>query len=220
MLRALETLERRQGLVFEVEFARHPFFLRPNWNVEEWLETLDLPADATKADVAKKTGRDHGGIRKLFRECGLEPDWEKASGPGSGFSDTLDSHRLAWYAATLGKGEDVWDTLSKRYFEGKPEPMVLGSHEQLLEVASVCGLDVAEARQVLQSGQYKEEVKADDRQMRLKGIEGIPVMFFDVVGTGRDDPLRGALPHVRTDGSRSENEFCTVFEQLHQATAA
>ena len=97
MLRALEALER-EGLVFEVEFSRRPFFLRPNWNVEEWLDTLGLPVpalcilsidnlnvsrlrsmtieltksdicvaeqgDATKADVAAKTGRDSGGIRR------------------------------------------------------------------------------------------------------------------------------------------------------------
>ena len=61
---------------------------------------------------------------------------------------------------------------------------MLGSHEQLLEVARIAGLDVAEAREVLQSGQFTEEVKADDRQMRLQGIEGIPVMNFEVVSTG------------------------------------
>jgi|EP01043_Picozoa_sp_COSAG02_P018541 predicted DsbA family dithiol-disulfide isomerase len=213
----MEAMER-EGLMFGVEFSRRPFFLRPNWNVEEWLETLDLPVDATKADVAKKTGRDSGSIRKLFRECGLHPDWDRVSGPGSGYSDTLDSHRLAWYAATVGKGEEVWNELSRRYFEGKPAPMVLGSRKQLLEVARVSGLDVSETKRVLESGQFTEEVKADDRQMRLQGIEGIPVMHFDVVGTGRDDPLRGALPHVRTDGSRSSAEFRAVFEQLHQAT--
>ena len=208
----------REGLVFNVDFSRRPFFLRPNWNVEEWLESLDLPIDATKAEVAKMTGRDSGSFRKLFRECGLHPDWDRVSGPGSGYSDSLDSHRLAWYAATVGKGEDFWSELSRRYFEGKPAPMVLGSHEQLLEVARATGIDVTEARRVLQTGQFAEEVKADDRQMRLEGIEGIPVMYFDVVSAGRDDPLRGALPHVRTDGSRSSAEFQALFKQLHQAT--
>jgi hypothetical protein len=45
VLRALEAVER-EGLVFEVEFSRRPFFLRPNWNVEEWLDTLGLPVPA------------------------------------------------------------------------------------------------------------------------------------------------------------------------------
>lgn len=206
------------GLHFDVEFSRRPFFLRPNWNVEGWLDTLDLPLDATKAQVNEKTGRSHDGMRRLYREAGLQPDFDSAHGPGSAFSDTLDSHRLAWYASTVGKGEEMWDELSRRYFEGKPGPMVLGSHEQLLEVAEIVGLDLAVARCVLQSGEYTEEVKAADRQMRLKGIEGIPVIFFNVIGTGRGDPLRGALPHVRTDGSRSVREFREVFESLHHAT--
>lgn len=167
------------------------------------------------------------------------PDYERASGPGSGYSDTIDSHRLAWYAATVGKGEATWDELSRRFYEGRPEPIVLGDHAKLLEVAAVVGLDVAETKRVLETGEYKEEVKAADRQMRLKGIEGIPVIFFDVQSTGRGDPLRGALPKVRTDGSRyaadppvlrltvlltrwcwsrSVKEFREVFEQMHHAT--
>lgn len=118
----------------------------------------------------------------------------------------------------MGKGEETWDELSRRFYEGKPEPIVLGDHAKLLEVAEVVGMDVAETKRVLETGMYTEEVKAADRQMRLMGIEGIPVIFFEVQSTGRGDPLRGALPKVRTNGSRSVKKFTEVFGQMHHAT--
>ena len=38
---------------------------------------------------------DDGRIGKIFRDAGLEPYW------GSHEADTMDSHRLAWYAAEV-----------------------------------------------------------------------------------------------------------------------
>ena len=204
--------------MFAVEYRRRAFFLRPNWNVEGYLDSLGLPYDATRAEVAAKSMRRHDAIKRLYAEAGLSPDYERAHGPGSGFADTMDSHRLAWYAATVGKGEECWAELSRRYFEGKPGPIVLGNHRQLLEVAEVVGLDVAAAARVLESGEFKEEVKADMREMQQLGIEGIPVMIFDVLSNGRGDPLRGALPSVRHDGSGKVADYVAILEGLHHAT--
>ena len=60
----------------------------------------------------------------------------------------------------------------------------------------------------------KEEVKADMREMQQLGIEGIPVMIFDVLSNGRGDPLRGALPSVRHDGSGKVADYVATLEGL------
>lgn len=63
-------MQRETGLVYAIEYSRRPFFLRPNWNVEGWLDGLGLPLDATKAEVNAQQGKGDG-IRRLFREAGV-----------------------------------------------------------------------------------------------------------------------------------------------------
>ena len=94
--------------MYEIEYSRRPFFLRPNWNVEGWLDGLGLPLDATKAQVAEvnaQQGRTNDGIRRLFRDAGVHPDYDRAAGSGSGYSDTIDSHRLAGTPPLWGKAK-------------------------------------------------------------------------------------------------------------------
>jgi len=59
------------------------------------------------------------------------------------------------------------------YFsEGEP----IGDHETLVKLAVSVGLDADEARSVLASDAYANEVNADERQARVFGISGVP--FF------------------------------------------
>ena len=127
----------------------------------------------------------------------------------------MDSHRLGWYATTVGKGEECWAELSRRYFEGKPRPITLADHAQLLEVAAAVGLDETETRRVLETGEYRAEIEASVRQMHDLGINSIPVLIFDVAGAAGAGDAKQIVHH----GSGNVKDFTAIFQQLHQACA-
>merc|ERR550514_2313449 len=68
---------------------------------------------------------------RLFEQAGLSPRGsEHVAATRSGqFADTMDSHRLAWYAATVSpeKGERFWKENSRRFLEGKGRIINRGS---------------------------------------------------------------------------------------------
>ena len=196
-------------------YARRPFFLRRDiatWHADRG---TGLPTDATRGEVAEAMGwkqkGDEGRIGPLFRRVGLTPYW------GAQEADTMDSHRLAWFAHTLHPetGERLWRALSERYFEGKRtdiRPIRLDNHELLLECAEEAGIDRAEARRVLSSGAYEDEVLSAFRDVQKLGINSIPVLIFQV--SGLSESHGGRLVH---HGSGSPEEYRRVLEQLHAA---
>merc|ERR1711862_757297 len=123
-------------------------------------------------------------MEELFHNAGLEAFW------GSQFSDTMDSHRLAWYANTVSpeKDELFWRATSRRYFEGKDtqiSPIRLDNHEMLMECAEEVGLDLGEARRVLESDTYERAIWDVVHEMQAVGINSIPVLVFEVDGVAQ-----------------------------------
>eukprot|EP00656_Telonema_subtile_P051158 TRINITY_DN6820_c0_g1_i1.p1 TRINITY_DN6820_c0_g1~~TRINITY_DN6820_c0_g1_i1.p1 ORF type:complete len:174 (+),score=32.20 TRINITY_DN6820_c0_g1_i1:292-813(+) len=163
-----------------------------------------------------------GRLGDLFRGAGLEPFW------GSYEADTMDSHRLAYYASEVSpeKGEAVWSAMSERYFEGKRteiHPIRLDNHELLLECAAEAGLDPVEAARVVSSNAYRDEVFQSFNDMQRAGINSIPVLIFEVSDPEIEpsaglslDPARSAVHH----GSGSTAEFVRIFKDLHTSCAA
>ncbi|MCY1303994.1 DSBA-like thioredoxin domain protein [compost metagenome] len=49
----------------------------------------------------------------------------------------------------------------------------------LLEAAASVGLDADAARQVLESGRYADEVRAEERQYQQMGIQSVPSVIFN-----------------------------------------
>lgn len=192
-----------------------PFFLRPGEEtVSKWLSGLGFDRDAPRGEVMKKA---FGGPRvleqldKLNVQAGLSPSYWNAQ-----FADTMDSHRLAMYAAAVSpvKGEAFWKATSRRYFEGKDtqiSPIRLDSHEMLMECAAEAGLDLQKARKVLESDMYRNEVWQTVRQMHQAGINSIPVLIFEVDGVSKN-------PMVH-HGSGHKEDFRSILLQLHAEAA-
>jgi len=64
----------------------------------------------------------------------------------------------------------------RAYFtEGRP----IGDRATLVELATEVGLDPAVVRQVLESQDYAEAVRADEEQARAYGINGVPFFVLD-----------------------------------------
>lgn len=101
-------------------------------------------------------------------------------------TNTFDAHRLTHFAATKGKMAEMTERLLKAHFT---DTQHVGDHETLANIAAEVGLVKAEVLQVLQNGQYADEVRADEQEASTLGVRGVP--FFVV---NRKYALSGAQP--------------------------
>lgn len=238
-------------------YERKPFFLRGSQeNIDRELRSLGLPPDAPRSEITKarvKKGEftqeriDHMDV--LYRNAGLSPDKSVIS-PHVQMSDTMNSQRLGRWAASISpqKGEAMWRATSRRYFEGKDtlvRPIRLDSRELLLECVAVAGLDVEEAKGVLDSDLHRVEIEEEVEEMHAVGINSIPVLVFEVDGVTRGSWLRdprvsdraadldpGVLAKMAVQnpnfsrtreinhGSGSPDDFKTILKRLHTACCA
>lgn len=224
---ALKELQEKEGLTFNLSYERQPFFLRGSQdNVNRWLAQLGPPEDAPRSEVMKKMGWDKtGGINLLFENAGIDRDMDVVNNVQ--YADTMDSHRLAWYAQSvdLQKGELMWKALSRRYFQGKDSeirPIRLDSRPMLLECAAEVGLDLEESKRVLDSNVYRKEILEIVEKMHAAGINSIPVLCFEVQGVAEGSWLenpksRGRIIH---HGSGNTTDFRCIFQQLHSVCLA
>lgn len=135
------------------------------------------------------------------------------------------AHRMAQYATTESneKGELMWIALSRRWFMGKDtdiRPIRLDSHEMLLECASFAGLNMDNARRVLQ-GEIISEHEIHDAvdAVHAMGIHSIPLLVFEVDGMAKGSWLSQPQSSFRMlhHGSGSKESMRAVLEQLHRA---
>lgn len=211
MLLALEEL-KQEGITFNVRWARAPFFLRGEQrNIDAMLDELGLPRDASRTQVAEKRGNGRGGrIHALFSQAGLTEGLQAARDRGQ-FSDTMDSHRLAWYAATVGKCEAVWDATSRKYFQAKTDVQTirLDDRELLSEVIAEAGLDPVEANRVLDDrSAFRAEVQSAVQQLHGQGVSSIPVLIFSF-GRGQQ---------IVHHGSGNREEFKRILSDVRRGT--
>ncbi len=110
---------------------------------------------------------------------------EMAAGEGLEFhygtawnSSTMDAHRLVKHAhAAMGKasGDALADRLCEAFFR---ENRVLADHSVLLSIAEEMGMDADDAKEVLESDMYRDQVLADEAAARSLGVTAVP--FFAI----------------------------------------
>lgn len=134
----------------------------------------------------------NGRVSALAAEVGLEYHLEKAQ-----YGNTFDAHRLLQLAATHHLQTELEERLFKAYFS---EGAALGDSETLVKLASEVGLDADEARRVLESSAYAEEVRADGQRARALGIGGVPFFVLEekyaVSGAQPTEVFSAALAQV------------------------
>lgn len=134
-------------------------------------------------------------ISSLGRELGI--DFRYAT---TQYSNTRDAHRLMKLAeakydrATVGRLNEL---LFKAYFV---ENLILADHAVLLAKAREAGMKEDEAKEVLNSDKYADEVRFDEREAMMRGIRGVPYIVFDgdfaVPGALSTDGFKSALSRV------------------------
>ena len=174
--RALATLEE-EGLRFSVHW--NPFQLNP-----------DMPKEGRDrmAYRAQKFGSAEKA-RALDERVG-----NAAAGVGLQFRqdlmlrtpNTLDAHRLIWFAGREDRQDAVMEAVFKAYFtQGRD----IGDRDVLADCAAEGGLDRTTVADFLAGDMAANEMLAADRAAREAGVNGVPSFFLDGYGL-----FSGAVP--------------------------
>ncbi len=100
--------------------------------------------------------------------------------------NTFDAHRLIHLAAADGLQAAMKERLMAAYFmEGR----AIGDRDTLVELAGEVGVDPGRARAALDSDEFADQVRADEREAAELGITGVP--FFVI---NRRYGVSGAQP--------------------------
>ncbi len=165
---ALQQALERLGSEVPVELHLQPFELNPG-----------MPPEGTDvvSYMARKYGRTPEQVAErqaLIRDRGAEVGF--AFGPRTRTWNTFDAHRLLHWAGLEGRQVELKRALLAAYHTRGENP---GSHEVLLRLAAEVGLDVERARAVLESGEYGDQVREQERRWRALGIDSVPSLIID-----------------------------------------
>jgi predicted DsbA family dithiol-disulfide isomerase len=155
----------------EVEVTWRSFELEPDAP-----DVRDEPLDEL---LAQK----YGGGKEQARQM-IERMTQMAEGEGLEFNlmdakggNTFDAHRLIHFAADRGRADAMKERLLRAYMtEGKR----VSDRETLVALAEDIGLDAEEARTMLATDDYADDVRHDERTARELGCRGVP--FYVIAG--------------------------------------
>ncbi len=149
-LRSLEqALERVSGEV-SAQIHFQPFELNPQMPPEgqDIVEHIAQKYGSTPEQME----RNREGIRTRGAELGFTFNMEKRGR----IYNTFDAHRLLHCAELEGRQHALKTALFTAYFTDGRNP---NDRDVLIDVATQAGLDSAQAREVLESGRYADEVR-------------------------------------------------------------
>ncbi|WP_420996556.1 DsbA family oxidoreductase [Cupriavidus sp. 30B13] len=167
-LSSLQLALARLGDDVDAHIVMHPFELNPQMGPdgEDIVDYLGKKYGRTPAQIAE--------TQAMIRERGASVGFD--FGPRTRVYNTFDAHRLLHWAGLQGRQLPLKLALLRAYHADEKDP---SSHEVLVEAAASAGLDAAQARHVLQSGDYADEVRAEEREYQAMGIQSVPSIVFD-----------------------------------------
>ncbi|HEV7915681.1 MAG TPA: DsbA family oxidoreductase [Albitalea sp.] len=167
-LNSLERALERIGDGVDIELHVRPFELNPQMAPE---------GEDAAEHLARKYGltpqqleRNRATIRQRGADVGFE------FGDRTRVWNTFDAHRLLHWAGLVGRQRELKHALLRSYHGEGENP---GAHDVLLKIARDVGLDVEQAREVLESGRYAAEVRAEERHWQDLGIHSVPAVIVD-----------------------------------------
>ncbi|AFT88122.1 DsbA family oxidoreductase [Paraburkholderia phenoliruptrix] len=167
-LSSLQLALARVGDAVDAQIVVHPFELNPQMGPE---------GEAIVEYLGKKYGRTPEQIeetQETIRERGASVGFN--FGPRTHVYNTFDAHRLLHWAGLEGKQLPLKLALLRAYHSEGRDP---SNHDVLVETAQSVGLDADAARKVLQSGNYADEVRAEEEEFQSHGIQSVPAIIFN-----------------------------------------
>lgn len=171
-LQSLQQAIERVGDEVAVELHFQPFELNPQMAPEGQDAVEHLTGKyGISAEQALQNGE---AIRARGAQLGFVFDM----GRRRRVYNTFDAHRLLHWAELEGQPQQLAlkQALLRAYFS---EGQDVSSHEVLARVAGEAGLDAGRAREVLASGEYADEVRAQEQFFAAQGIRAVPSVILD-----------------------------------------
>lgn len=192
--KAMEAIANKEGI--EVEFKA--FELDPQASKEV--------TSTTKVRIAKKYRISEDEAQDM-----IDNITRTAAGEGlkynygtTRYTNTFDAHRVTKYAQSKGKTEII-EKLFDAYFTDNLE---LSNHQLLIDIASSIGLDKEEVKRVLDNNEFAEEVRNDEREAYVLGVQGVPFFLinrkYQLSGAQPVEMIRNALVRIMEE-EKKEN---------------
>jgi predicted DsbA family dithiol-disulfide isomerase len=176
-----------------VEVRFRPYFLNP-WVPREGMSREDYLI--TKFGSVENYNKNGDRIVAAAESAGLTYARDKIKRQ----PNTLDSHRLIYWATQNGNGARMKQRLMERYFT---EGGDLSDREVLVKAAADCRLDAAQVRESLASDQDVERIEAEALSAKEAGIDGVPCFIFGgifaVSGAQSPEVLAQAMERAVTE---------------------
>jgi len=197
----LNSLEQAIGrLDGEVAVDLHfqPFELNPRMAPEG--------EDATEHLMRKygSTGEQIERNREAIRARGAELGF--TFGARGRVHNTFDAHRLLHWAALEGRDKEraLKHALLRAYFTDGED---VSAHDVLARIAGEVGLDAVRARRILSSGEYADDVRAQERFFTDRGIQSVPAVIVNerhlISGGQPVEVFEQALRQIAAEGVRT-----------------
>jgi predicted DsbA family dithiol-disulfide isomerase len=169
-LNSLERALERLGDEVSVQLHFQPFELNPQMppEGEDTVQHLSRKYGLAPEQLAKN--------REALRERGASVGFTFGERPR--IWNTFDAHRLLHWAGLVGADRQraLKHALLGAYHTDGDNP---GDAAVLLRAAKQAGLDESEARDVIASGRYADEVRAAQRHWQELGIHAVPSVVID-----------------------------------------
>jgi len=168
-LGSLQQALDKLGDLVDTEIRFHPFELNPQMpkGGQNLFEHLAQKYGQSKEQTLANQQR--------LRARAAEAGFTMVRDEDSRMVNSFDAHRLLHWAGLEGRQMALKRALFEAYFGRGENP---DQHEVLIAAAQEAGLDPDKAAEILNSGRYAEEVRADEREWLEKGINSVPAVVI------------------------------------------
>lgn len=158
----------------------------------EYKDEVELVFKSFELDPSAKKKYDENIYELIAKKYGITVEQSKESndqlveqakavGLNYNFDDLIptnsfDAHRLAHYAKSEGKMNELSERIFKAYFI---DSLNISDHKVLADLAGEVGLDSEKALRILESDQYGAEVRKDEESASKLRVGGVPYFVFN-----------------------------------------
>jgi predicted DsbA family dithiol-disulfide isomerase len=169
-LRSLQRALEAVGDKVQADIHFQPFELNPDMAPE---------GENTTEHVTRKYGSNperSAAARDAIRQNGEALGFDFNYSAESRIWNTFDAHRLIHWAGLEGRQLEMKEALFAANFT---QQEATSDHNVLAKAAVAAGLDEAEAREVLSTGAYADEVRQEQAVWRQRGINAVPSVILN-----------------------------------------
>jgi predicted DsbA family dithiol-disulfide isomerase len=169
--------------------------MRPDLNVEISWRPFQLAPELPREGMERRTylkakfgeGAGRGPVLDALRQAGLEEGITFNFEAIERTPNTLDAHRLIYWAGGLGAQTRIVSLLFAAYFEQGRD---IGQISELAAIAETGGMDAARVTHLLASDADIDRIQHDIELAGRLGIAGVPTFVLDrrFMAQGAQDP--------------------------------